>query len=52
MKGGKNGDLTEGATDIDIKVKVDMFQIPLLFKAGATEDPCVRSSWSDRHSAS
>jgi len=37
MKGGKNGDLTEGATDVDVKLKVDMFQIPLLFKAGPTE---------------
>ena len=32
MKGGKNGDLNEGA-DFDVKVKVGMFQIPLLFKA-------------------
>jgi hypothetical protein len=37
QKGGKNGDLTDGSVDVD--VKVDMFQIPLLFKAGPTEGP-------------
>ena len=37
MKGGKNGDLTEGETGVDVKLTVNMIQIPLLFKAGATE---------------
>lgn len=35
MKGGKGGDLGGD----DIKLKVDMFQIPLLFKAGGTDGP-------------
>ena len=38
MKGGKNGDLNEGLPDdVDAKLEVGMFQIPLLFKVGATE---------------
>ena len=32
MKGGKNGDLNEGL-DVDVKLKIDQVQIPLLFKA-------------------
>ena len=39
QKGGKNGVLTDDDPDFDAEVKVDMFQIPLLFKAGATEGP-------------
>jgi hypothetical protein len=32
MKGGKNGDLSEGS-GIDVKLKIDQVQIPMLFKA-------------------
>jgi hypothetical protein len=39
QKGGKNGDFTDNDPDFEAKVSVDMFQIPLLFKAGATEGP-------------
>ena len=37
MKGGKNGDLNEGFSDVDATVEVGMFQIPLLLKVGANE---------------
>jgi hypothetical protein len=37
QKGGKNGALTDDDPDFDAEITVDMFQIPLLFKAGATE---------------
>ena len=37
MKGGKGGEAFGG--DDEIKLHVDMFQIPLLFKAGATAGP-------------
>ena len=34
QKGGKNGDISDGITDVTLKV--DMIQIPLLAKVGAT----------------
>ena len=39
QKGGKNGDLTDNDPDFDAEIKLDMFQIPLLLKVGATEGP-------------
>ena len=39
QKGGKNGDFTGNDPDIEAKVEVDMFQIPLLFKAGGSAGP-------------
>ena len=37
QKGGKNGDFSDGS--FDATLQVDLFQIPLLFKAGASEGP-------------
>jgi len=39
QKGGKNGALTDDDPDFDASIKIGMVQIPLLFKAGATEGP-------------
>jgi hypothetical protein len=39
QKGGKNGALTDDDPDFEASVKLDMFQIPLLLKVGATEGP-------------
>ena len=39
QKGGKDGALTDDDPDFEASVKIDMFQIPLLFKVGATEGP-------------
>jgi hypothetical protein len=38
QKGGKNTETFDGE-EVKFEVEVDMFQIPLLFKAGATEGP-------------
>ena len=37
QKGGKNGALTDDDPDFEARIKLDMFQIPLLLKVGATE---------------
>jgi hypothetical protein len=37
QKGGKNGDFTDNDPDVDASIEVDMVQIPLLLRAGATE---------------
>lgn len=39
QKGGKNGILTDDDPDFEARVEVDMFQIPLLLKVGATAGP-------------